>query len=195
MKYYVRLAGLVVAALLLLGPLTAQTQQTIKIGVVAGLEIANGRDTLRGAQLAADEINAAGGVMGRKIELVVGDMKTEGDGELARRVYQDIASRSDAVVGFFRSEAVLAVLPDIPRMKKPLLITGATSLATDQVPSNYDNYKYVFRPHAQHVLAGGGHAALRRGLRGRVGQQGGLAQQQGRAGQRRPLVGGISSCR
>jgi urea transport system substrate-binding protein len=99
MKYYVRLAGLVVAALLLLGPLTAQTQQTIKIGVVAGLEIANGRDTLRGAQLAADEINAAGGVMGRKIELVVGDMKTEGDGELARRVYQDIASRSDAVVG------------------------------------------------------------------------------------------------
>jgi hypothetical protein len=60
MKYYVRLAGLVVAALLLLGPLTAQTQQTIKIGVVAGLEIANGRDTLRGAQLAVEEINAAG---------------------------------------------------------------------------------------------------------------------------------------
>jgi branched-chain amino acid transport system substrate-binding protein len=146
MKYYVRLAGLVVAALLLLGPLTAQTQQPIKIGVVAGLEIANGRDTLRGAQLAVEEINAAGGVLGRKIELVVGDMKTEGDGELARRVYQDVASKVDAVVGFFRSEAVLAVLPDIPRMKKPLLITGATSLATDQVPTNYDNYKYVFRP-------------------------------------------------
>ncbi len=146
MKYYVRLAGLVVATLLLLGPLTAQTQQTIKIGVVTGLEIANGRDTLRGAQLAVDEINAAGGVLGRKIELVVGDMKTEGDGELARRVYQDVASKVDAVVGFFRSEAVLAVLPDIPRMKKPLLITGATSLATDRVPVDYANYKYVFRP-------------------------------------------------
>ncbi|MCL6505521.1 MAG: ABC transporter substrate-binding protein [Bryobacteraceae bacterium] len=150
MKYCVRtwfqVVGLAIAALVFLGPLTAQTQQTIKIGVAAGLEIANGRDTLRGAQLAADEINAAGGVMGRKIELVVGDMKTEGDGELARRVYQDIASRVDAVVGFFRSEAVLAVLPDIPRMKKPLLITGATSLATDRVPVDYANYKYVFRP-------------------------------------------------
>ena len=146
MKYYVRLTGLVVAALLLLGPLTAQTQTPIKIGVVAGLEIANGRDTLRGAQLAADEINAAGGVLGRTIELVVGDMKTEADGELARRVYQDVASKVDAVVGFFRSEAVLAVLPDIPRMKKPLLITGATSLATDRVPVDYANYKYVFRP-------------------------------------------------
>jgi branched-chain amino acid transport system substrate-binding protein len=146
MKYYVRLAGLVVAALLLLGPLTAQTQQTIKIGVVTGLEIANGRDTLRGAQLAVEEINAAGGVLGRKIELVIGDMKTEGDGELARRVYQDVASRVDAIVGFFRSEAVLAVLPDIPRMQKPLLITGATSLATDRVPTDYQNYKYVFRP-------------------------------------------------
>ncbi len=150
MKYRTRMwfqtVGLAIAALVFLGPLTAQTQQTIKIGVAAGLEIANGRDTLRGAQLAVEEINAAGGVMGRKIELVVGDMKTEGDGELARRVYQDLASKVDAVVGFFRSEAVLAVLPDIPRMKKPLLITGATSLATDQVPTNYDNYKYVFRP-------------------------------------------------
>lgn len=150
MKYCVRtwfqIVGLTIVALVFIGPLTAQPQQTIKIGVVAGLEIANGRDTLRGAQLAVEEINAAGGVLGRKIELVVGDMKTEGDGQLARQVYQDIASKSDAVVGFFRSEAVLAVLPDIPRMKKPLLITGATSLATDQVPSNYENYKYVFRP-------------------------------------------------
>jgi branched-chain amino acid transport system substrate-binding protein len=138
--------GLAVVALLIVGPLTAQTQQTIKIGIAAGLEIANGRDTLRGAQLAVEEINAAGGVGGRTIELIVGDMKTEGDGELARRVYQDIAAKSDVVVGFFRSEAVLAVLPDIPRMKKPLLITGATSLATDKVPTDYNNYKYVFRP-------------------------------------------------
>ncbi len=150
MKYCIRkwlqIVGLAIVALLVIGPLTAQTQQTIKIGVAAGLEIANGRDTLRGAQLAVEEINAAGGVLGRKIELVVGDMKTEADGQLARTVYQDIAAKSDVVVGFFRSEAVLGVLPDIPRMKKPLLITGATSLATDRVPTDYNNYKYVFRP-------------------------------------------------
>lgn len=150
MKYCTRkwfqVVGLSVLAFALIGPLVAQPQQTIKIGVVAGLEVANGRDTLRGAQLAAEEINNAGGVLGRKIELVVGDMKTEGDGELARRVYQDIASKVDAVVGFFRSEAVLGVLPDIPRMQKPLLITGATSLATDRIPTDYQNYKYVFRP-------------------------------------------------
>jgi branched-chain amino acid transport system substrate-binding protein len=189
MKYYVRLAGLVVAALLLLGPLTAQTQQTIKIGVVTGLEIANGRDTLRGAQLAVEEINAAGGVLGRKIELVVGDMKTEGDGELARRVYQDVASKVDAVVGFFRSEAVLAVLPDIPRMKKPLLITGATSLATDQVPTNYDNYKYVFRPMLNTFSLVGDTLRFAGDYVQRPRREGDPAQSQGRAGQRRSLVG------
>jgi ABC-type branched-subunit amino acid transport system substrate-binding protein len=135
--------GLALIALLLVQPLSAQPP--IRIGVIAGLETIHGRDILRGAQLAVEEINAAGGVLGRKIELVVGDMKTEEDGELARRVYQDVASKVDAVVGFSRSEAVLAVLPDIPRMKKPLLITGATSLATDMVPTNYQNYKYVFR--------------------------------------------------
>lgn len=150
MKYctrkWLQVVGLSVLAFALIGPLVAQPQQTIKIGVVTGLEIANGRDTLRGAQLAVEEINAAGGVLGRKIELVVGDIKTEADGELARRVYQDVASKVDAIVGFFRSEGVLGILPDIPRMKKPLLITGATSLATDRIPTDYANYKYVFRP-------------------------------------------------
>ncbi|MCX8103286.1 MAG: ABC transporter substrate-binding protein [Candidatus Bipolaricaulota bacterium] len=146
MRKYLKGLMLAIVALVVFGPLMAQPQQTIKIGVVTGLEIANGRDTLRGAELAVEEINAAGGVMGRKIELVIGDIKTEGDGELARRVYQDVAAKVDAVVGFFRSEAVLGILPDIPRMKKPLLITGATSLATDRIPTDYANYKYVFRP-------------------------------------------------
>ncbi|MCS6937594.1 MAG: ABC transporter substrate-binding protein, partial [Candidatus Bipolaricaulota bacterium] len=40
---------------------------------------------------------------------------------------------------------MLAILPDIPRLKKPLLITGATSLATDRVVNDYENYKYAFR--------------------------------------------------
>jgi hypothetical protein len=189
LRRWLQIAGMTIAALLLLGPLTAQTQQPIKIGVVAGLEIANGRDTLRGAQLAVEEINAAGGVLGRKIELVVGDMKTEGDGELARRVYQDVASKVDAVVGFFRSEAVLAVLPDIPRMKKPLLITGATSLATDQVPTNYDNYKYVFRPMLNTFSLVGDTLRFAGDLCEWPRREGDPAQSQGRAGQRRSLVG------
>lgn len=139
------LAGVGALAGATLFPFGTHAQQTIKIGVVTGLETVFGEGTRNGAQLAIDEINAAGGVLGQKLELVLGDIKTELDGQLARNVFQETASKSDAVLGFFRSEAVLAVLPDIPRLQKPLLITGATSLVTDRVVSDYNSYKYAFR--------------------------------------------------
>jgi len=37
LRRWLQIAGMTIAALLLLGPLTAQTQQPIKIGVVAGV--------------------------------------------------------------------------------------------------------------------------------------------------------------
>ncbi len=144
-RKFLKALGLTAGATALAGPLRAFGQGTIKIGIVTGLETVFGEGTRNGAQMAADEINKAGGVLGRQLELIIGDIKTELDGTTARTVYQDVASRADAVAGFFRSEAVLAVLPDIPRMRKPLLITGATSLATDNVVTNYDNFKYAFR--------------------------------------------------
>lgn len=141
--------GLAAGATLLASSFSLQAQPTIKVGVVTGLETVFGEGTRNGAQLAIDEINAAGGVKigndSRKLELVIGDIKTELDGQLTRSVYQDTASKADAVLGFFRTEAALAIIPDVPRLKKPLLITGATSLITDRVPSDYDNYKYAFR--------------------------------------------------
>lgn len=142
-RQFLRALGMLAGASVL--PWGAFAQPTIKIGLVTGLETIFGENTRNGAQIAVDEINAAGGLLQRRVELVIGDIKTELDGVLARSVFQDIASRTDAVVGFFRSEAVLAILPDIPRLKKPLLITGATSLATDRVVGEYENYKYAFR--------------------------------------------------
>ena len=51
-----------------------------KIGVLApmtGGAAADGEETLRGVQLAVDEINAAGGVAGYKFEVVLGDVKDQ----------------------------------------------------------------------------------------------------------------------
>ena len=54
----------------------AQAAETVKIGFNApltGFGAADGKSALTGAELAVDEANAAGGVNGRKIELVVYD--------------------------------------------------------------------------------------------------------------------------
>jgi ABC-type branched-subunit amino acid transport system substrate-binding protein len=54
---------IVVAAFVALWQLNVFTPaQTINIGVVAGMQTAEGQDINRAAQLAIDEINAAGGV-------------------------------------------------------------------------------------------------------------------------------------
>jgi branched-chain amino acid transport system substrate-binding protein len=55
-------------ALCLAAPAYAQSKDPIKIGVIAEVQSIAGAATPGGAQIAADEINAKGGVMGRKIE-------------------------------------------------------------------------------------------------------------------------------
>ena len=54
--------------------LPAQAQQApIKIGLTTAVQLQVGRDTQEAAKIAIDEINAKGGVMGRKLSYVVAD--------------------------------------------------------------------------------------------------------------------------
>jgi len=54
--------------------LPAQAQQApLKIGLTTAVQLQVGRDTQEAAKIAIDEINAKGGVMGRKLSYVVAD--------------------------------------------------------------------------------------------------------------------------
>jgi branched-chain amino acid transport system substrate-binding protein len=64
---------------------TARAEDTVKIGLdnpLTGTFAALGKNELIGAQLAIDEINAKGGILGRKVELLVED-STSGDAATA----------------------------------------------------------------------------------------------------------------
>src|SRR5919198_1187834 len=70
------LAAIVLAAGLATG---AAAQETIKVGVIqplTGAFAASGNYVANGAKIAADEINAKGGVLGKKLELVIEDNKS-----------------------------------------------------------------------------------------------------------------------
>ena len=65
-------------ALALLAPTDAFAQKTIKVGfpmILSGPGALFGEPALKGAQMYVDEINAKGGVLGRKIELIPRDTK------------------------------------------------------------------------------------------------------------------------
>jgi branched-chain amino acid transport system substrate-binding protein len=76
------------AAVLPLHAALAQ-DKVVKIGVLAqitGKSSADGQETVRGAQMAIDEANAAGGVAGYTFKLVVGDVKDGSAGDVTSTV-------------------------------------------------------------------------------------------------------------
>ena len=123
----------------------AQAQE-IKIGVNAAIQVQAGRDIRDGAQLAVDEINAQGGVLGRNLTLVVAD-ETE-DPEKGVSAIKKLISddKVDVLIGGYTSGVTLAQLPHITRSKTVALTVGAASPAiTAGVKKNYKANKYIFR--------------------------------------------------
>src|SRR5260221_10295012 len=103
-------------------PAVGQASEPIRIGWLAALtgpSSAPGVGFNRGVVYAVDEINAAGGVKGRKIELVTRD--TQGDPTKAVNASQDMISRQKvhAIWGPPNSGEALATTPIMARAKMP----------------------------------------------------------------------------
>jgi branched-chain amino acid transport system substrate-binding protein len=118
----------VAATAVLAGP--AVGQQTIKIGVtepLTGAFAASGNYVTQGARLAEDEINKAGGVLGRKIQLVVEDNKSNPTEAVATAEKLINSDKVTVMMGAWSSTLTLAVMPKIEEYKVPLLVETSSS--------------------------------------------------------------------
>jgi branched-chain amino acid transport system substrate-binding protein len=117
-------------------------QQPIKIGHLipqSGFLSAMGEYMIKAAQLAADEINAAGGVLGRQIRLVPEDDQNPGVAvQKATKLIQQ--EKVDALMGTVSSAVCLAVMDVADRSKMLLVNTGSNS---DEIRGKRCNY-YTF---------------------------------------------------
>src|SRR4030065_153778 len=126
--------------------------QEIKIGVIAPMKFVQGIGHWNGAGMAADEINAKGGVkVGNKmmkIKLIQADSNefinvTDATNAMERLITND---KVDIVVGGFRTEAVMAMQDIAMEYKKVFIGCGAAHPELcDRVATKYDFYKYFFR--------------------------------------------------
>ena len=141
-----KLRRLTAATAVTLIPLMAQAAEPIKIGVIAENSAISGIAIPNGAQVAADEINAAGGIDGRKIEIVAyDDHNSAAD---AVRALQRLSSQDkvQAVIATYTSEVALALEPWAGRLKLPTITPGAASdEITKRVHDNYGQLKYFFQ--------------------------------------------------
>jgi branched-chain amino acid transport system substrate-binding protein len=165
-----RVLGLVLAVwvglwilALSLGPVRAQGQQPIKVGalfILSGNFAGYGKSGSQGAQLAAEEINARGGVLGRPIQLVVVD--DQGNPEVgvreARRLI--LQEKVDFLFGIDSSSVALAVAPLTDEYKIPLVVTHAATPHLDRAVPALRVPHLQQRPHGRLGGSGsGGHAA------------------------------------
>ena len=126
--------------------------QEIKIGVIGPMQFVQGQGHWNGAVMAAEEINAKGGIQvgnkKMKIQLIKSDSNefiniTDATNAMERLITRD---KVDFIVGGFRTEAVLPMQDIAMEAKKIFIGVGA---ATDdlctRVAKDYNTYKYWFR--------------------------------------------------
>jgi branched-chain amino acid transport system substrate-binding protein len=133
-----------IAAPYIIGSARAQAA-TIKIGMcapVTGPAAESGGYAIKGAKLALEAVNKAGGILGKQAELIVEDDQTTNPGIVL--AFSKLAAEPDIVafLGSIRSTQVHAMAPDVLKLGKPVMIGG-----TDPNLTHMGNqWLFRFRP-------------------------------------------------
>ena len=135
----------IAGAVMLSWPMAANAADTIKIGFpipLSGATAVYGEPVLKGAELAVSEVNAAGGVLGKKLEILSRDSKANADEavRLARELI--IKDGANFLVGTLTSAEAPAV-STVAKENKIVFVspTSETTRLTD--PQHI--HPYIFR--------------------------------------------------
>jgi branched-chain amino acid transport system substrate-binding protein len=114
----------------MLWAVAASAQDAIKIGVtqpLTGAFAASGNYVAQGAKIAEEEINKSGGVLGKKIQLIIEDNKsnpTEAVATVEKLINND---KVPVLMGAWSSTLTLAVMPKLEEYKVPMVVETSSS--------------------------------------------------------------------
>jgi branched-chain amino acid transport system substrate-binding protein len=120
------LAAIILAA----GVTAAAAQDSIKVGVIQPLTgpfAASGNYVANGAKIAADEINAKGGVLGKKLELVIEDNKSNPTEAAAVAEKLIVRDKVPAIMGAWGSSMTLAAMPKLEEYGVPMVVETSSA--------------------------------------------------------------------
>jgi branched-chain amino acid transport system substrate-binding protein len=146
---------LILAAVLALAPLTASAQagEPIKFGFSAPLTspIAFIAERAKlGTEYAASELNAKGGILGRKVEVLYGDTRLDSNEaiNIARRF--TLQDKVSAYFGDFTSSGTLAIVDILARANVPQITY------TNAIKITRSGYKHIInlKPNSDHLTSG-----------------------------------------
>jgi len=135
--------GMVILSLIICLPLRVNAQGPIKIGIVdtySGPPTTYTYDVRDAFKLAIDEVNAKGGVLGRKIEFTTRDDKFKVDLCLSMAKELIMMEKVDILMGTINSAGTLAVSEYVKAEKVPFIVTFSKS---DKITGE-KGHRYIF---------------------------------------------------
>src|SRR5262249_39830965 len=115
----------------------------VKIGAiynVTGSQASLGGPSLNGAMLATEQLNARGGLLGRRVELVFRDGESD-PAVIAEKTEKLVHNPGlSAITGLNDTNMVLAAAPIAEKARMVFLTSGATS---PRVPLEFPNYYFM----------------------------------------------------
>lgn len=119
-------------------------KEVIAVGYAGGLNYVFGKQMLQGAQDAADEINASGGVFGSKIKIISADSGLTAAGATSAIAKLITSDKVDFLIGGYTSEEATAFQSMAVKNKIVSLLHITTSRFDESYQKNPDKNKYVF---------------------------------------------------
>ncbi len=109
---------------------TSYAEDPIRIGgiyILSGSAATYGEFAQKGIDLAVDEINESGGILGRQVEMIYED--SQGKASVAIQAARKLvySEGADALVGLDSSGVAQGMVPTMPELQKPLIITHAAT--------------------------------------------------------------------
>ena len=131
MKRWIKPASLILAGMALLAASQpVKADETIKIGVtqpLTGAVAASGNYVAQGAKIGADVLNARGGVLGKKIELIIEDNKSNPKEAVATAEKLIVRDKVPVLMGAWSSTYTLAVMPKLMEYGVPMVVETSSS--------------------------------------------------------------------
>jgi branched-chain amino acid transport system substrate-binding protein len=134
MKRAIRALSVALAIVFAVAVPPAPAQDTVKVGVIqplSGPVAASGNYVRMGAEIARDWINAKGGVLGRKVELLIEDNKSDPKEAATAAEKLIVRDKVPVIVGAWGSSMTLAAMPKLEEYGVPMVVeTSSASSVT-----------------------------------------------------------------
>ena len=125
-----------------------QPGETIRIGICDDLDMPSGKGVWQAVLLAAEQVNAEGGVLGRNFTVVAedNDAETSNDISMATNALTRLITVDKADYVITRAGLMGLTFQDICAEHKKILISVQANFdeLSQRVVDNYDKYKYYF---------------------------------------------------